>query len=266
MKKSFILTGIFVAFFAPEIGATITVVNGMSHEYTVIGNQVYEGQIVIKNLSKNPARVVFYKTDLQHNCDGETKFIKGNSQQRSCLDWIEYSNNEIMIAAEKEVTVVYSIKVPDNKYEGSYWGVIMVEELEGIDTSDKKKGIKVRSNVRYAVQVIANFNQNVIKDLNYGTIGMDTLDGEQYLTINIENSGNTLLKPVLVLELYNNSGETVKRIEVNVQKVYPGNCKKFLVPLLGVPIGKFTGVLVADCGDNNIFGLNLNLDLTGKRG
>ncbi len=31
-------------------------------------------------------------------------------------------------------------------------------------------------------------------------------------------------------------------------------------------IGKYSGVLVADCGENDLFGLNLTVDLTGKRG
>ncbi len=266
MKRIIILMGIFMTLFVANLQATITVVNGMSHEYMVNRNQVYEGQIIIKNLSKNAARVVFYKTDLEHNCDGETKFIAKGSHERSCAEWIESSNNEIMISGEQEMTVVYSVKVPDREFDGSYWGVIMIEEVEGVDTSEKKKGVKVRSNVRYAVQVIASFSQNAVKDLNYGAIGMDTVDAEEYLTINIDNTGNTLLKPVLILELYNDNGETVKRIELTMQKVYPGNCKKFQVPLNGVPRGKFTGVLVADCGENNIFGLNLNLDLSGKRG
>jgi hypothetical protein len=266
MKRVILLVSILHTLFVAKVQATITVVNGMSHEFAVNRNQSYEGQIVIKNLSKKPSRVVFYKTDLQHNCLGETKFISKGSHDRSCVEWIEYSNNEMMIPAEQEVSVVYSLKVPDKEMNGSFWGVIMVEELESVDTSDKRKGIKVRSNVRYAIQVIGNFSNNILKDLNYGTIGMDTIDNEEYLTINVDNTGNTLLKPVLILELYNDQGETVKRIELTMQKVYPGNCKKFQVPLSGVPRGKFTGVLVADCGENNIFGLNLNLDFSEKRG
>lgn len=256
-----------IASIVSQSKATITVVNGMSHEYAVNNGMEVNGEIIIKNLSKKPARVLFYKTDLQHNCNGETQFISVNSISRSATGWLELSNNEVVLQAEQELTATYRMLVPaTGKFDGSYWGCIMVEEAEAPDTSDRQKGIRVRSLIRYAVQVVANFAGDQDKNLEMVNARIDSTENGLILNVNVENKGNMLMKPVVVLELYDDLGELVKRVEVPTQKVYPGMCKKFELSLVGVPKGKYSGVLVADCGENDLFGLNLTVDLTEKRG
>lgn len=247
--------------------ATITVVNGMSHEYSFEKGSKHNGEIVIKNLSKNPARVLFYKTDLIHNCNGETRFDPVNSHDRTSSSWVEISNNELIIGPEGEVTATYSVTVPsEGNFNGSYWSCIMVEEAEAPDTSEKKKGIRVKSLIRYAVQIVGTFAAGQEKNLDLLDPKVDTTDNGVALMINVQNTGNALMKPIMVLELYDDSGGLVKRIEVTTQKVYPGMCKKFEIMLEGVPPGKYSGVLVADCGENDLYGLNLNVDLSPGRG
>jgi hypothetical protein len=265
--KNLLITLLVLASFASRTNATITVVNGMSHEYAVSNGLQVNGEVIIKNLGKKPARVLFYKTDLKHNCNGETQFVDINSIARSASSWIEISNNEIVLQGEQEITATYRLLVPDSgKFEGSYWGCIMVEEAEAPDTADRQKGIRVRSLIRYAVQVVANFAGGQDKNLELENAKIDSTDNGIVLNVNVENKGNLLMKPVVVLELYDDLGTMVKRVEVPTQKVYPGMCKRFELSLEGVPIGKYSGVLVADCGENDLFGLNLTVDLTGKRG
>ncbi len=247
--------------------ATITVVNGMSHEYAFEKGSKHNGEIVIKNLSKSPARVLFYKTDLMHNCNGETRFEPINAHERTSSSWVEISNNELIIGPEGEVTATYSVTVPsEGNFIGSYWSCIMVEEAEAPDTSEKKKGIRVRSLIRYAVQIAGTFAEGQEKNLDLLDPKVDTTDNGVALMVNVQNTGNTLMKPIMVLELYDDAGSLVKRIEVTTQKVYPGMCKKFEITLEGVPQGKYAGVLVADCGENDLYGLNLNVDLSPGRG
>lgn len=267
IMKKLLLAMLAISSFVSNSNATITVVNGMSHEYAVSNGMQVNGEVIIKNLGKKPARVLFYKTDLKHNCSGETQFIDINSIERSAANWIEISNNEIVLQAEQEITATYRMVVPaTGKFEGSYWGCIMVEEAEAPDTSDRQKGIRVRSLIRYAVQVVANFAVGQEKNLEIVDPKIDSTDNGLILNVNIENNGNMLMKPVVVLELYDDLGALVKRVEVPTQKVYPGMCKKFEMTLVGVPKGKYSGVLVADCGENDLFGLNLTVDLTEKRG
>ena len=57
------------------------------------------------------------------------------------------------------------------------------------------------------------------------------------------------------------------RTEIPYQKVYPGYCKLFELSINEVPEGTYNGILVADCGDENIYGINLEIDVpTPKSG
>lgn len=246
--------------------ATITVVNGMTHEYNAANGSVFNGEITIKNLGKTPARVLFYKNDLKHTCQGETQFIEVTDNKRSAANWIELSNNEITLNPEEEITATYRLTVPkEGNFDGSFWGCVMVEEAEAPDTTNRQKGIRVRSLIRYAVQIIANFARQE-KNLDILTPSIDSVDIGNVMNVNIQNTGNTLMKPVVVLELYDDLGSVIKRIEVPTQKIYPDMCKNFQLELNGVPKGKYTGVLVADCGEEDIYGLNVTVDLTKKGG
>lgn len=252
--------------FCINSNATITVVNGMTHEYNAGNGSVFNGEVIIKNLGKTPARVLFYKNDLKHTCQGETQFVEAVDNKRSVCKWIEVSNNEITLNPEEEITATYRLTIPkEGNFDGSFWGCIMVEEAEALDTSNRQKGIRVRSLIRYAVQIVANFAKQD-KNLDILTPSIDSTDVGMVMNVNINNTGNTLMTPVVVLELYDDLGTVIKRIEVPTQKIYPDMCKNFQLELNGVPKGKYTGVLVADCGEEEIYGLNVTVDLTKKGG
>lgn len=178
------------------------------------------------------------------------------------------SDNEIVIASQQSYTLTYELS-PDDKIDatGSYWGVIMVEEIKDLDTIAPQRGVTVTSLIRYAIQIISNFNSEPVKDLEIIGVDIDTTKESNLVAVSVINRGNYMLKPIMILELYNDAGEQVFRTEIPYQKVYPGYCKLFELSINEVPDGTYNGILVADCGDENIYGINLEIDVpTPKSG
>ena len=227
-----------------------------------------QGSIVIKNTSDQARRARIYKTDVVHNCDGQTTFIEGTERDRCNSEWTLLSDNEIVIASQQSYTLTYELS-PDDKIDatGSYWGVIMVEEIKDLDTIAPQRGVTVTSLIRYAIQIISNFNSEPVKDLEIIGVDIDTTKESNLVAVSVINRGNYMLKPIMILELYNDAGEQVFRTEIPYQKVYPGYCKLFELSINEVPEGTYNGILVADCGDENIYGINLEIDVpTPKSG
>lgn len=240
----------------------ITIINGMSHEYQVKNGDQIEGQISIKNVGNKVARVLLYKTNLFQKCNGITIFTNDSSHARSSQSWVEIGNSEIFIEPQSEATVIYKLKVPEaGDKTGSFWSVIMVEEADQLDSAQKSKGIQVSTIVRYGIQIISSFASGATRDLEFQKITQDTSDGMKTLKIDVYNSGNTMVRPSMVLELYDGNGEQKAREELLSQKVYPGSCKTFTIPMEKVPPGEYNGILVADCGEEDVFGMNLNLQV-----
>ncbi len=266
MKQLISLT-LLLLFYAHS-QASLVIVNGLSHEHTVQAGIKSQGSIVIKNTSDQARRARIYKTDVVHNCDGQTTFIEGTERDRCNSEWTLLSDNEIVIASQQSYTLTYELS-PDDKIDatGSYWGVIMVEEIKDLDTIAPQRGVTVTSLIRYAIQIISNFNSEPVKDLEIIGVDIDTTKESNLVAVSVINRGNYMLKPIMILELYNDAGEQVFRTEIPYQKVYPGYCKLFELSINEVPEGTYNGILVADCGDENIYGINLEIDVpTPKSG
>ncbi len=242
--------------------ASLVIVNGLSHEHVVhVGNRS-QGSIIIKNTADKAKRARIYKTDVEHDCDGQTRFTVGSARNRCNSDWTLLSDNEVVIGAKQTYTLTYEIDPnADVDQSGSYWGVIMVEEIKDLDTLTPQRGVTVTSLIRYAIQIVTHFEGKSIKNLEILSVNIDTTKEVNLLAVSISNTGNFMLKPIMILELYNESGEQVYRHEIPYQKVYPGLCKLFELPVNDVPKGTYNGILVADCGEENIYGLNLELDV-----
>ena len=58
------------------------------------------------------------------------------------------------------------------------------------------------------------------------------------------------MQPTIVLEVFNEEGINKKKLEVKFKKIYPDQCKVFNLDISDIPKGKYTGVLVADYGED----------------
>ena len=137
----------------------------------------------------------------------------------------------------------------------------MVEEIKDLDTISPQRGVTVTSLIHYAIQIISNFDSESVKDLEIFGVDIDTTKENNLVSISVNNKGNFMLKPIMILELYNDLGEQVYRTEIPYQKVYPGFCKLFELSINDVPKGTYNGIIVADCGDENIYGINIEIDV-----
>ena len=170
------------------------------------------------------------------------------------------SDNEILMEPGQTINITYGLTPPaDLDKSGSYWGVIMIEEIEDLDTNKPTVGVKVNALVRYAIQIIGSYDDNAVKQLEIADIKLDTTGGEQHVRISVQNSGNIMMKPIMILEVYSTDGEQIARKEIPYQKVYPGYCKVFDIPLADIPAGSYDSVIVADCGDENLYGMRFTL-------
>jgi len=242
--------------------ASLVIVNGLSHEHTVQTGIKSQGSIIIKNTSETARRARIYKTDVVHKCDGQTTFVEGSKRERCNSDWTLLSDNEIIIPSQQSYTLTYELNPgSDIEATGSYWGVIMVEEIKDLDTITPQRGVTVTSLIRYAIQIISNFDSEPVKDLEIVGVDIDTTKENNLVSVSVSNKGNYMLKPIMILELYNDLGEQVYRTEIPYQKVYPGFCKLFELSINEVPKGTYNGIIVADCGDENIYGINIEIDV-----
>ncbi|HKJ07338.1 MAG TPA: hypothetical protein VJ970_07735, partial [Flavobacteriaceae bacterium] len=167
-------------------------------------------------------------------------------------EWLSTEVEEYVLKPKEEYELIYNIKVPeDADLKGSFWGVLMIEIEKPIKEDDLEYSVKLQSKVRYGIQIIADVNEKTTCELDFNNIQiLKTDELANAIEIEVKNLGNFFVQPTVVLDLFNEEGVKQKKIEVKFKKIYPNQCKLFTLDISKIPKGKYTGVIVADYGED----------------
>lgn len=247
-------------FFSPELKAGIVVVNGLTHQFDIIPGEVYRGAIEIQNTGNSDQPVKLYLRDYFFNKNGESFYEAPGSRERSNASWIEVSPSYLVLKPKEKTMVTYEIKVPSGTtLTGTYWSVIMVEEESPVNANAGAKGLTIQTQLRYAVQVATTAGNSGNRHLNFFKIEPVKEAGMQLLAVELENKGDFLFKPVISVELFDEQGNAAGIFSSARKKLYPATSSRFLIDLKGIPPGVYQSLVVADCGEEDVFGINVQL-------
>lgn len=259
MRKIILLLGFIVISFSLQ--AAVTILNGLTHNFTVTPGQTYSGQIQIGNTDNRPRMAIISQFDYQTNANGESSFLKPGKTGRSNISWINLSESTVRINAKDNYTVTFEVRVPnDLTGDGTYWSVIMVEPVEEADTGKLAKGqFRIENKIRYAIQVICQVGESGKIDVKF--LGAEVLreNGQRVVNIDLENTGQRYVRPVIQLEFFDAEGKEAGTFQSNDQGLYPGSSLRYKVDITALPPGEYKVVALANCTVDNVFGINLTL-------
>lgn len=244
--------------------AGIVVLNGLTHSYKVETGKVYKGKIAIENTSSNPQSVKLFLQDFSYHSDGTINYTSLHTHNRTNGDWIKLNTNLITLKEKEKTEVFYEVAVPDKIAEpGSYWSVIIVEPVEDIQPNDQKTGVNITSVVRYAIQVITDYETDSAKpDLKFESVKIEKEAGRQTAKIAIANNGNLYCKPIASIEIYNRkTGEKIGIYSSLAMGLLPNTSKTFHIDLNKIPPNQYKAVIIATDEDENAFALNVELEI-----
>ncbi len=237
----------------------IVVLNGLTHIHNATSGTELQGKVRLKNDGKGPARILIYRQDLVAECGKSPDYVNNSGSAYSLSRWLSTNVDEKTLAAGEEYEVIYTVKIPlDEAVNGSYWQVLMVEGADPVK-EESVHGVSVNSKVRYAIQVVVNVGGFESPAVAFENIDFKKGD-KPSLSVILRNSGKYTAVVRVVLELYDEQGAKVKKLEGTGRRVYPSFCNSFVIDLEGIPPGKYAGVIIADNG-TDLFGSNLSLEL-----
>ncbi len=247
--------------------ASIIILNGLSHNYKVEKGNKYKGFVRIMNSSDSSQGVKLFLNDYSYKASGEIFYSKPSDYNRSNVDWIDLSSNYLTLKPKQRYDLYFEITVPENiDISGSFWSVLIVEPVDDIKPSNDKEGIKVRSVVRYAIQIITTLEDDLAKaNLEFQNVKVNKNDGKRILEIDIANTGELYHKVNLRTEIYSSvDGSETEIIKGNIQGLFPETSKRFYVDISKIQKGDYKLILLADCQNDLIFGQNIDLSITNE--
>ncbi len=255
---SFLL--IFLGSFSLE--ANILILNGLTHEAQLLPGEKYQGSIQVQNASNQEKSVKIYQTDYWFASTGESRHDQPGTLKRSNASWISVSQLFVTLKPNEIKSVDFEVLVPQNdSLTGTYWSVIMLEGMEPPDTTNAKTGVTINTVLRYAVQVITNIGETGTYDLEFLKLGLNRGEEGARLEVDLGNRGERVLRPEMGLELFDANGNSQGVIKAERKRIYPGTSARIVLNLAAIKPGNYSGVLIADCDEDHIFGSNVNLEL-----
>jgi hypothetical protein len=255
-------TAIIFCLAAAAAQAEIAIEGELAHEYTAQPGQHIEGVITVTNPGKTTSDAKIYQTDYRFKADGSNYFDAPGSQDHSNANWVVFSPKNLTVPGGQKAIVSYSIDVPaDPALSGSYWSILMVEEAAP-PVADPKKGLSIGQTVRYGVQLIVTIGNTGTTKLSFKNPALSKeKDGDSF-AIDIANDGQRVVRPTVTIELYDSKGKNAAKLSALQYRLYPGCSFKYRFTLpADLEKQTYKALIVGDCGDNKVFGANVNLAL-----
>jgi archaellum component FlaG (FlaF/FlaG flagellin family) len=252
-----------------QLRAQISIIGDLSHDRQARPGETYEGTILLKNNSSEPAEAKIYQTDYLFFRDGKNIYGEPGSAERSNSGWITYNPDRVIIPARSMLTIEYRVTIPLNsgttQLNGSYWSMLMVEGIgKGSPESSlgepDQKTLGVSQVFRYGVQIathIAGTGDRAIKFLDTKLVKEET--GEHYLVVDIENSGDLWMRPDVYVEVFDTDGKSRGKQPGSSFRMYPGTSVRQRIEMPDLPSGEYKALVVVDAGGADAFGAQYTL-------
>ena len=266
VKLTIVLAALFFTLLLPyQAESRVAIVGGLTHERVVTAGETYSGVIFLRNTGEEPEEIKVYQTDFFFFSDGRNVYGEPGKSARSNAGWITLSPKSAMIPGNEILTVHYTINVPDNEtLTGTYWSMFMVEGIpkgspEASQPDKEEPSFGIKQVFRYGIQMVTHIGDTGSRKLKFLKTKVLREDEKRILQVDIENSGETWLRPFLWAELYDENGSYIGRFEAGRLRTYPDTSVRFRVDLSQVPKGHYKALVVADCGGDAVFGATYTL-------
>ena len=245
MKKIFSCSIILIIFHL--LLSDIIIQDEMTKIFNVSRGENGSGYITVYNQSLQNTSVKITPADYTYNAKNEGFFLEPGKFYRSNSNWIK-APNSMMIPAGRSVQIPFTFSVPNrNDVIGSYWSVLLIEEelnYNDIEPAD------FYINYRYSIQIVHNIKGT-------GEIDVEFLDFnymDDYMSITLKNTGSLWLETNLKIDIYDEVTNFLGSYTSEGDRVYPDLEQRIVIPCKQLKAGSYYAVIVADCGNNRIFG------------
>lgn len=245
----------------------ISIIGGLTREAIVQPGQTVEGKILLNNNRTKETAVRIYQTDYLYYADGSNQYGEPGTCERSNAAWITITPERLAIPPETNGTVYYTIRIPDDPgLIGTYWSLLMVEPVtedspEVLPSEDGGPQVAVRTVMRYGIQMVTQIGSTGQQNAKFSEKQLVADEQQRLLKIDVANAGERWLSPLLWAELYDADGLSIGRFQGPRLRIFPLCSVRYSIDLSQLPAGTYNALIVADNGDENVFGTQAKLEI-----
>lgn len=229
-----------LVFFIFPLSCSALVEDELCRVVQVSAGGEYPLKIRLSNSEDRPIVVHLKQSDYSYCASGENYYLPPGTLARSNANWVELDETCIKIPSKSSVDAHYTIRTPQKiPAEGSFSSLILIEP----DLFSEEAAIKVR--LRFAHQIVTNIGGGKA-ELELLEKRFDPISSLLYL--DVANSGEIFLDPVLTFKIYSEEGKLVENISGGRQKILPESSVRYTLDLKRIPAGSYHAIALFNEG------------------
>lgn len=251
--------------------AQVDVMGALSRRHTLSAGSEVQGKVLVRNAGDQEQMVKVYLTGYQTTADGRTSYADPADCPRSNAAWVHLTPAEQVVPARGTASFHYIIRVPeDDRLTGTYWSMLMVhpEPMQAYQPPAPGAGkaqVGIRSVTRIGIHLITHIGQSGSRALRFLDRRFEITADRAVLKLSLENSGERHLSLEIWAELFDAQGVSIGRFPAGRHGLYPGSAICVPIDFTGIPAGPYQALVVADNGDENVFGARYDLEIPARK-
>ncbi len=248
-----------ICLFLTGLCFALSIPSGLTNQYDVTPGKKVKSRISIKNTSDETARYYIKKNDYTFQADGSNNYAEPGSIDRSNANWYELPEY-ITVGAGKNYELLFDIEIPASvEPVGTYWSLIRIgkEKPPADITEDRTVGLSIVT--EYGIQIRTDFQEGDTK-VDFIKSELIDLEGIPRLVVHMTNTADRWVRAKLKVQLFDSDGKFIKTYEGSQKSLYPGTSAEYTVDFPDTQDKKYKALVIADCGDDKVFGATFNLE------
>ncbi len=240
------------------------VVNELSQTCTVEPGGTCKGTIDIRNAGSTPAQVRIGQSDYLSYADGRTLYLPSGSLSRSNADWIslEIVDRYLQLEPGSAISVPYTVRAPDGpEVVGSFWSLVVVDNVLHVEPEANEREVVIQQSIGYGVQLITHIGDTGRRSVDHAHTWTRRTPEGVVLEVDLENTGQRALRPVVWAELYSSAGEPMGTFYSVRKRILPGCSARFRLALPRLERGTYLFALIVDNLDEYVWAAELAIEV-----
>lgn len=188
--------------------------------YTLNQGETRVSKVDVKNESDKPITLKIYPVDATTTKDGSFAPMSEDSIKKGIGAWVVLPISELSLNPKEIKTVDFTINVPLNAEVCDHMGAIIVQAK---DTTTVKAGTSMQVVNRLGARIYITVSGNKKEKLEIGTFDKTVSNGKVTFQLTLINKGNTRILPKGKIEINDESGMLVDKIELVQREIFPGD-------------------------------------------
>ena len=231
----------------------IVLLSNMTTTHTASPGSVVRGTVEVRNTGSESETLSLSLNDFATRAPDTRDVLDTQSIDRSLGPWLTLEDTALTIAPGQSRSIPYQINVPDDaNLQGSFWSILMLEEGT-TPTVASIGGVSLLQRSRIGTRVVATIPGGS-RVVTFSASGLARVGQGVVFYCDIENTGTDALSIEPKLELYDTNGQKQGVYKGQANMLYPGSSWRYSIDLTSAPAGDYTAILIANGGDDALFG------------